>query len=101
MYRGPLQRNRTAIYSGIVSLECNVNSVCSVQTLDTQKPSKNNKLLKQFDCDLSLLDVNECLTGIHNCHINAGCTNIKGSFLCTCHTGYSGDGITCTGNYGC
>ena len=35
----------------------------------------------------------------HSCHEDANCTNTKGSFFCTCHTGYSGDGVTCAGNY--
>ena len=35
----------------------------------------------------------------HSCHEDANCTNTKGSFFCTCHTGYSGDGVTCVGNY--
>ena len=33
----------------------------------------------------------------HNCHNDANCTNTKGSFYCTCHTGYSGDGVICKG----
>jgi len=54
-----------------------------------------------------ILDVDECFPGSipegyrdlsHNCHANANCSNTKGSFFCTCHIGYSGDGVNCTGN---
>ncbi|XP_077970347.1 uncharacterized protein LOC120328585 isoform X2 [Styela clava] len=41
-------------------------------------------------------DVNECLSGIHDCNINAECTNTNGSFTCSCNAGYSGDGKVCT-----
>lgn len=33
-------------------------------------------------------DVNECLSGNHNCDSNAHCTNIDGSFQCECKSGY-------------
>lgn len=43
-------------------------------------------------------DIEECATEIDNCHVDANCTNTKGSFYCTCHTGYDGDGVFCNGN---
>ena len=46
-----------------------------------------------------LSDVNECVRNLHNCHVDGYCDNIKGSFYCTCHIGYSGDGVTCSGKY--
>merc|ERR1712192_20433 len=46
-----------------------------------------------FMCETE--DVNECKSGVHNCDINANCTNTNGSFTCTCNVGYSGDGSNC------
>ena len=45
----------------------------------------------------TILDVNECLAT--PCDANAVCTNTPGSFTCACSNGYSGDGMTCTGQY--
>ena len=42
-------------------------------------------------------DVDECTTGSHNCHANATCTNIDGTYSCACISGYEGNGTTCTG----
>ena len=39
------------------------------------------------------LDIDEC--GSSPCDVNAACQNIPGSFMCTCNTGYAGDGFTC------
>ena len=49
--------------------------------------------------NISFLDVDECTTGTHNCHVNATCNNTKGSYECDCKDGYNGDGQICTGNY--
>ena len=46
---------------------------------------------------LGFLDVNECLADSNLCHSDANCTNTKGSYNCTCHHGYNGDGYSCTG----
>lgn len=43
------------------------------------------------------VDINECVVGTHNCHADSNCSNTKGSFYCTCLTGYSGDGVHCVG----
>ena len=45
---------------------------------------------------VSIVDINECV-GTHNCHADSNCSNTKGSFYCTCLTGYSGDGVGCVG----
>ncbi|XP_068734374.1 uncharacterized protein [Montipora capricornis] len=41
-------------------------------------------------------DVDECLIGIHDCNENATCTNMAGNFNCTCKTGFTGDGRSCS-----
>merc|ERR1712136_705181 len=42
-------------------------------------------------------DVNECADAtLNNCDVNAACTDTVGSYTCTCNTGYTGDGFTCT-----
>ena len=45
------------------------------------------------------LDIDECHIKSDNCSLNAICNNSKGSFNCSCKPGFSGDGISCTGNY--
>ena len=42
-------------------------------------------------------DVDECIGEVYPCDPNASCNNSIGSFSCTCLTGYSGNGMTCTG----
>ena len=44
----------------------------------------------------SLTDVNEC-DGDNNCDSNANCTNTIGSYNCSCNSGFTGNGFTCTG----
>ena len=42
-------------------------------------------------------EIDECKDGSHDCHINASCTNIPGSYNCTCRPGYTGNGRICKG----
>ena len=41
-------------------------------------------------------DVNECAGNVSVCDEHANCTDSEGSFLCTCNTGFSGDGYNCS-----
>ena len=47
---------------------------------------------------LSLTDIDECEEVSDNCDkVRGFCTNIPGSFNCSCRDGYSGDGVNCIG----
>ena len=49
-----------------------------------------------YTCVVSLyIDADECNLGVDNCHHNANCTNIEDGFICTCDTGYTGNGTEC------
>ena len=43
------------------------------------------------------VDINECEDEPEICGINANCTNTIGSYMCSCSSGYTGDGTMCTG----
>ena len=43
------------------------------------------------------LDVDECSASMPVCDVNADCKNTRGSYRCSCKTGFTGDGKTCTG----
>ena len=44
-----------------------------------------------------ILDLDECKGKTHKCDVNANCTNIPGSYNCTCRPGYTGNGSICNG----
>ena len=43
------------------------------------------------------VDIDECESGMHNCHLDATCVDTPGNFTCTCNDGYNGDGMNCSG----
>ena len=47
-----------------------------------------------------IADLDECTSANHNCHVNATCLNNQGSFSCKCKSGYTGNGVSCTGKFG-
>ncbi|XP_078367167.1 uncharacterized protein LOC144651149 [Oculina patagonica] len=52
-------------------------------------------------CDMNLEDVDECITGNHDCDVNANCANTVGGHNCTCKEGYTGDGRSCSERLSC
>ena len=44
------------------------------------------------------LDIDECVTS-DLCDENAVCVNTKGSFVCTCRLGFTGNGTSCNGTH--
>ena len=48
-------------------------------------------------CNMKFTDIPECEREIDDCDPNATCTNTFGSYVCTCNTGFTGDGVICTG----
>ena len=41
------------------------------------------------------LDIDECSLKEHDCHLNATCHNIPGSYECSCNKRFEGDGKMC------
>ncbi len=57
---------------------------------------KSNKELNRLylQC-LVVVDIDECDTGLHDCHMNATCNNTSGSYTCTCNNQLFGNGTHC------
>uniref|UniRef100_A0A670J9E5 Signal peptide, CUB domain and EGF like domain containing 3 n=1 Tax=Podarcis muralis TaxID=64176 RepID=A0A670J9E5_PODMU len=52
-------------------------------------------LMMSFPPSLSFADIDECVDGTDNCHIDAICQNTPKSYKCICKSGYTGDGKHC------
>ena len=48
---------------------------------------------------MSFADIDECELNMDNCHVNATCADVIGSFDCTCNNGFDGDGVNCTSKF--
>ena len=53
----------------------------------------------QLSVSVCIADIDECAVNNGNCGEFADCTNAHGSFHCTCITGFTGNGFTCTGAF--
>ena len=75
------------------------NFLQKISTDDWRNHSVKNYLLlnKSKHSICYFADINECETGKHHCDSNAFCNNTKGSYICTCKPGYTGNGVNCTG----
>lgn len=61
----------------------------------TWERRKSNLKLINMVC-IFLIDVDECKSSSPVCDPNAICQNLVGSYHCSCKTGFTGDGKTCT-----
>ena len=58
-----------------------------------------NRLTQSFYHFHFFVDIDECTSGMHNCHAQATCQNTQSSFTCTCKSGYTGNGKSCSGKF--
>ena len=66
----------------------NISTWFIVVKLKTKKNTRN----KHFT------DINECESEFSSpCDVNARCTNLPGSYTCSCNEGYTGNGKRCKG----
>jgi cysteine-rich repeat protein len=47
-------------------------------------------------CPADCKNIDECVTDHGGCSTDADCSDLPVGRACTCHAGYSGDGVTCT-----
>ena len=74
-----------SLLKSIVSLPLHEYNFSTVMLYDAMSTLKN-----------FIADIDECSSG-HTCDSSASCQNTDGSYICTCDSGYIGDGHTCRG----
>ena len=89
----------------ITAISSSFNKVQVRQILHTVTSTKGNKtFIIYFSADfffffLPFIDIDECTAQSHDCSPNSMCTNVEGSFQCSCIPGFEGDGKTCIGRF--
>ena len=91
----------------ITAISSSFNKVQVHQILHTLTSTKGNKtFIIYFSADfffffffLPFIDIDECKAQSHDCSPNSMCTNVEGSFQCSCIPGFEGDGKTCIGRF--
>lgn len=69
-----------------------------VGKLNKQEQIHTIKIVVVIACTkYPILDINECEMGENKCSENATCSNLAGSYSCTCKPGFTGDGMSCVG----
>ncbi len=75
---------------------CGANTVCFDEIIGYSCACRDGYTFEDNlkDCK----QVNECERQPPHCDLSADCADTVGSFECTCHPGYKGDGRTCVLN---
>ncbi|XP_077526429.1 nidogen [Haemaphysalis longicornis] len=77
-------------------VECGEHSTCIPDGTNHRcQCDAGYDMLHRGDRTSACVDVNECLTSRHNCHVHAECINLNGNFACRCQPGFNGDGVNC------
>ncbi|CAJ0941120.1 unnamed protein product, partial [Mesorhabditis belari] len=64
--------------------------VCKAGFVDVRKAGKEKleEAALEHNYCLPLGNVNECILGLHDCHLDATCIDLKDGFTCKCNEGY-------------